>query len=155
MISVRVGTHRFHLRAAAIIRKGEHLLLHRLEGNPFWALPGGRVHAGERAVDTLAREFQEELGTPIEVQELVCVGENYFEADGEPHHEVGLYFEVLLPPASPLRNLDAIHHGVEGLKRLEFRWFRLDELLGVDMRPVSLRRSLASGVVPLHFVQRD
>jgi 8-oxo-dGTP pyrophosphatase MutT (NUDIX family) len=66
MISFRVGDYRFHYRAAAIIRDGDYVLLHRLDGDDFWALPGGRVNPGEQAKDTIVREFREELGAEVE-----------------------------------------------------------------------------------------
>lgn len=155
MISFRIGQHRFQYRAGAIVRQGRHLLLHRLAGDDFWALPGGRVDPGEQAQDTIVREFLEELQLQVECRELVCVGENFFRYDGQPHHEVGLYFSVRIPSSSPLADTDAVHQGVEGSRPLEFRWFEPDELARIDMRPEFLRRALASGSVPVHFVQHD
>jgi hypothetical protein len=40
MISFTTGEWRFHLRAAAIVRNGDFVLLHRMADGPFWALPG-------------------------------------------------------------------------------------------------------------------
>ncbi len=155
MISFRVGQHRFHYRAAAIVRQGNHLLLHRLVGDDFWALPGGRVNPGEEARDTIVREFLEELEVQVECLGLVCVGENFFRYDGEPHHEVGFYFSARFDPSSPITNTDTPHRGVEGSKPLEFRWFELSELLSIDMRPQALQQALASDSLPMHFVERD
>lgn len=39
------------------------------------------------------------------------------------------------------------HLGVEGDKRLEFRWFVCEEVARIDMRPAALQRGLASGQV--------
>lgn len=47
MISVNIAGHRFQLRAAAVVVHGGFVLLHRLQGDAFWALPGGRVEPGE------------------------------------------------------------------------------------------------------------
>ena len=155
MISFRVGQHRFHYRAAAIVRQGDHILLHRLLTDDFWALPGGRVNPGEEASDTIVREFQEELQIGVECQGLVCVGENFFQYGSEPHHEVGFYFAAKIAASSAIADRHRVHLGVEGSKPLEFRWFELGELLTIDMRPQALQRALASGSVPLHFVQHD
>lgn len=154
MISFRAGSHRFHLRAGAVVIDRGHLLLHRLEGDAFWALPGGRVNAGEQACDALEREFLEELGLPVQCKELLCVGENFFEYEREPHHEVGLYFSVALPPDAPVNDKSATHQGVEGNRRLEFRWFSLASLRELDFRPAALRDSLSKALLPTHFVQR-
>ena len=154
MISFRVNSHRFHLRAGAIVLDGGHLLLHRLEEDKFWAIPGGRVEAGEEGSRTIVREFKEELGLTVECIGLLGIGENFFEYQGEPHHEVGLYFSVSLPTETPIRDKQRVHLGVEGHKRLEFKWFALGEIQYIDFRATALRDSLAVGKVPQHFVQR-
>lgn len=154
MISFRINSYRFHLRAGAIALEAEHLLLHRLEGDMFWALPGGRVEAGEEGAQTIVREFKEELELTVTCNELLGIGENFFEYDGEQHHEVGLYFSVTLPVESKVRDKERTHVGVEGDRRLEFKWFPLSALHNIDFRPAALRESLATGAVPTHFVQR-
>lgn len=154
MISFRCGHHRFHLRAAAIVLDDHHLLLHRLEGEAFWALPGGRVNPGESAQQALAREFKEELSTSVEVGALCSTGENFFDDRGEAFHELGLYFAVRLPTGSPLADKSRTHIGQEGHKALEFRWFALSDLPSLDFHPRALRSSLCTGQWPAHFVQR-
>ena len=129
-------------------------MLHKLEGDSFWALPGGRVEAGEEASQTIVREFHEELGISVTCNELLAVGENFFEYDREPHHELGMYFSASLPEYSGIRNTEVLHVGIEGSRRLEFRWFALPELQEIDFRPAVLRDSLVSGKLPPHFVQR-
>ena len=154
MISFRINSHRFHLRAGAIVMEAGHVLLHRLEGDTFWALPGGRVEAGEEGAQTIVREFQEELGLNVVCNELLAVGENFFEYEGEPHHEIGLYFSVSLPIATDIRDTGKLHIGIEGDRRLEFGWFPFPALREIDFRPAALQASLADGKVQAHFVQR-
>jgi ADP-ribose pyrophosphatase YjhB (NUDIX family) len=62
MLSFDAGAWRFNLRAAAIIRNVDRVLLHRLIGDDFWALPGGRVEAGETAQAAVGGEMREEIG---------------------------------------------------------------------------------------------
>ena len=78
MLSLDTPTHRFQVRAAAVIRRGTHVLLHRAEGDPFWALPGGRVEPGEEASATVRRELREEMGVETDVHRLLWVAENFF-----------------------------------------------------------------------------
>ena len=67
MISFDFGSHKFQVRAAAIFIWRSSVLLHRLEDDSFWALPGGRVEPGENAAETVVREMREELE-----QDAVC-----------------------------------------------------------------------------------
>ena len=60
MISFDTAACRFQLRAAAVFLDEGHVLLHRLDGDPVWALPGGRVDPGEHAAAAVVREMQEE-----------------------------------------------------------------------------------------------
>jgi ADP-ribose pyrophosphatase YjhB (NUDIX family) len=153
MISFRSGDGRFHLRAGAVVVDQEHVLLHRLEGDVFWALPGGRIDMGEQGQQTIVREFLEELTLAVECGPLLCAGENFFEYQGEPHHEVSLYFAVTLPQTAFINNKTETHWGTEGNRRLEFGWFPLSELDQLDFRPVALRDALFRGTLPVHFVE--
>lgn len=113
MISSRVGSNRFHYRAVAVIIDDRHLLLRRLECDSFWALPGGRVNAGETGEAAIHREFVEELGVKVVCGPLLCTGENFFEYEGHPHHEEGPCFSVSLFPSSELLAKDRVHAGTE------------------------------------------
>lgn len=58
-----------HAAVAVLQREdGQVLLAERPEGKPWagwWEFPGGKIEAGEAAVDALARELQEELGVVV------------------------------------------------------------------------------------------
>ncbi|MDY0746678.1 NUDIX domain-containing protein [Paucibacter sp. R3-3] len=155
MVSFRTGGHRFNLRAAAVIIEDGYALLHRLEDEPVWALPGGRVELGESAASAVAREMLEEANEHIEGGELLFVVENFFEYDGTPQHEVGLYFRSALQPESRLHDKTVSHKGTESGKALEFCWFQLTELEGVNLHPAFLREALvALPDAVRHVVQR-
>ncbi len=155
MISIAVDSFRFNYRAAAIVVEDDHLLLHRLMGENFWSLPGGRVNAGESAESALRREFNEELETSIDDLTLACVGENFFHYDGERFHEVCLYSHAYLPMGSPLSNKNQAHLGVEEGHHLEFKWFSLNAVHQLDLRPQSVKQGLREGSLPPHFVERE
>jgi 8-oxo-dGTP pyrophosphatase MutT (NUDIX family) len=144
MIAFDIDEHRFHLRAVAVIVEGPRVLLHRLGGDAFWSLPGGRVEAGEDAAQTLRREMLEELDEQVAVGEMLGVLENFFVYEGRRYHELGLYFRVALRPGSRLLAGPGPHEGREGDRVLHVDWFdraRLDE---IDMRPRCLAAWLAA-----------
>lgn len=100
MISADFPTHRFQLRAAAIVADDGFVLLHRPEGATVWALPGGRVAPGEAAQQAILRELAEELGAAVECGSLLYVIENFFTAENKAYHEIGLYFRATLAPGT-------------------------------------------------------
>ena len=154
MISFDIQGHTFHLRAAAVVIEDGWALLHRLKGDAIWALPGGRVDAGEQAASAVVREMMEEADEQVECGELLYVIENFFEHNDSPQHEIGLYFRTVLPPGSRLRDKTRSHAGTEGAKALEFRWFQLAELAQVNLHPALLRAALAAAAAPArHLVQ--
>jgi ADP-ribose pyrophosphatase YjhB (NUDIX family) len=156
MISFDAGTHQFHYRVAAVILRGRDVLLHQLEGDEFWALPGGRVEAGETASQAIVREFNEELGVAVECGEFLGAAENFFSYAGKPHHELGLYFAATPDPPTPLATAEGPYLGIEGERPLRFAWFDRSTLHSIDLRPRFLMDALASEEVRIgHAVQRD
>jgi len=156
MISFDTETHRFNLRAAAIIFHDGHVLLHRIEGDTFWSLPGGRVEPGEDAATTVVREMQEEIGVQVRVERMACVVENFFDYNEQSHHEIGLCFIAAIESGSALLDLTRTHRGSEGGKRLSFSWFARDQLSHIDVRPRGLRDLLSAERIELtHVVQRN
>ncbi|SDR55073.1 NUDIX domain-containing protein [Paraburkholderia fungorum] len=154
MIAFDLGTHRFQFRAAVVITRSDHVLLHQVEGQDFWCLPGGRVEPGERAEQTVIREMREEVGADIDVGKMLWTVENFFSHESRQHHEIGLYFAATLKAGSPMLDLPGRHHGVEGSKRLEFAWFPRVQVSSLDIRPAFLRKFLAqSQLEPAHVVQ--
>jgi ADP-ribose pyrophosphatase YjhB (NUDIX family) len=156
MISFETDGHRFNLRAVAVMLSGDHVLLHRLDGDEYWSLPGGRVEAGEDAATAVAREMREELGLAVTVGRLLWVVENFFASGGRLYHEVGLYFATEAPADARILDLDARHLGDEQGRTLEFAWFDRKALASVDVRPAFLRDALAQETLPFaHVVNRD
>ena len=155
---------RVRQRAAALITHDGRVLLHQLDGDSFWALPGGAIEHGESAAQALVREMHEELGLDlgggISVGALALVAENFFSYAGVAYHEIGLYLHAIPLPGNPLISTPGPYDGVEGSRRLTFAWFSLDEVDRLDIRPAFLRQFLSDLLAPepkgvLHIVHRD
>ena len=153
MISLDTPTHRFHLRAAAVICRDNAILLHRRQTDDFWALPGGRVAPGEDAAKAVARELHEELGLAVQVGSLRLLVENFFTHAGKAHHEVGLYFQVALAAGVLPSNAEPFT-GRE--TDLSFRWFPTTQLAHANVRPSFLKDYLTKPMNAFaHVVHRE
>lgn len=60
----------------------------------FYRPPGGGIQFGERAVDAIEREFNEELGWDVGAGERLTVIENHFTFDGTECHEYAFCYPV-------------------------------------------------------------
>ncbi len=164
MISFDIDHYRYNLRAAALILNGDSVLLHQIEGDDFWFVPGGRVDAGELAAATIVREMQEELAEAVTCDKLLWTVENFFTYRGQKHHELGLYFLTLLQPESRLLTTPGPYSGTEGKLKLHFDWFKLADLHQLDIRPsflanalagLQLNEQLTKQLTAQHIVQRE
>ncbi|HWT60655.1 MAG TPA: NUDIX domain-containing protein [Rhizobium sp.] len=158
MIVLDASNSRFQLRAGALIRANGHILIHRVVGDSFWVLPGGRVEFHEAGAETLAREIEEEIGCTATVGPLRFVIENFFELAGRRVHEVGFYYEAELSNALPFHESAIVHRIRDGAADLEFCWTlpSRDVLDRFNLQPMPLRDLIETkpdGVQ--HLVRRD
>jgi ADP-ribose pyrophosphatase YjhB (NUDIX family) len=131
-ISWRAPGGRFNLRAAAMITRGDEILLCQVDPLGCWFLPGGRVRLGEPSDAALARELTEELGRELPAGRLALIVENIF--TGETlEHELGVYYQLTWPDA--LAD-DDLASGTE--PGHWFRWVPLSELRSVWFEPAGL-----------------
>lgn len=156
MISFDTGTHRFNLRAVAIVLHEDKVLLHRLEGDDFWSAPGGRVEAGELASEAIVRELQEEIAETVSCGPLLWFVENFFTYRSEAHHEVGLYFHASLSPQSRMVRATGSIPGKEKHVMLTYAWFDRSRLGEVEVRPSFLAEALRQPTLEFgHHVHRE
>ncbi|KAA1180193.1 NUDIX domain-containing protein [Rhizobium tropici] len=158
MIVLDSGESRFQLRAGALIRSNDHILIHRTLADKLWSLPGGRVEFHEAGAETLAREIEEEIGCTATVGPLRFIIENFFELSGRRVHEVGFYYEAELSQPLPFHETDIVHRVKDGSAELEFRWAPSTRagLNQFELVPPTLRDLIETTPTGIrHFVRRD
>ena len=102
----------FSYRVGGILKHNGKILLQRPK-NDDYAIIGGHVAAMETSMETLKREFEEELHAKIEVDNLLAIGEIYFPWGKRPCHQICLYYNVhLMDDNIPL---DGVFHGYDEL----------------------------------------
>ena len=131
----------FLYRTAAVALNGDLVLLQRIGDAKFWCLPGGRMEMGETAEAGLKRELREETGLEADVGRLLWVIENFYGQGSLRLHEIGLYFLVRFDPTSPAYKQEWTGQEEDGTE-LTFRWWPVNDLVGVNLLPEMLRRAL-------------
>lgn len=155
MITYRKNGIRFNYRIAGVSIHKSRVLLHRLEKDNFWALPGGRCELLENSRDALAREYCEETGFNVVIGRPLWFLENFFNNDNEQNHEVSMIYMVDFPKECGCLDKD-VFYGVEESEKIIFKWFNLDDISELELYPTFLRSGLKSLPQTLeHKIHRD
>ncbi|MBR3840541.1 MAG: NUDIX hydrolase [Erysipelotrichales bacterium] len=157
-ILFRTDEYVFSYRVAGICIQNGKVLLQKPTNDTAFAFPGGHVTFGETNELTLIREYQEEIGVDISVDELKWVGEIFFPWGNKPCHQICLYYLVNID--SNNIPLDGVFMGKEEIEgrsfNLEFHWVPLNELKNIEVYPtnvVELMNHINDGVQ--HFIYRE
>ena len=148
----------FSYRVAGICINNGKVLLQKPTNDNAFAFPGGHVEFGETNVQTLIREFKEEIGVDISVGDLKWVAEIFFPWGNRPCHQICLYYIVDITSNNiPLEGMFIGKEKIEGRKfDLEFHWIPISELNNIDVYPtnvVELMNKIDGGVQ--HFVYQE
>jgi len=76
------------IAAALLLNASGQTLLVRKRGTQAFMQPGGKIDAGERPIEALARELHEELGLRIDPADALALGAFSAPAANEPGYQV-------------------------------------------------------------------
>ncbi|MCL1882151.1 MAG: NUDIX hydrolase [Defluviitaleaceae bacterium] len=139
MIFFKTDNGRFNFRVAGLIIRDNRVLIHRLKGDDFFVLPGGRVEFMENTEQTLIREMQEELNICVEIDRLLWIGEQFFEMYGEQYHEISFYYLLSADIAVPDADFFEV---VEDERVYEFKWVKMDDLKNEVFYPIFVKERI-------------
>jgi len=127
----------------AVITRNDSILLQRKlddNGNERYALPGGAQEHGERLMDALQRECEEEIGTRVEVIDLLFVGDYFKQRQTNPpttRQLVEFLFACSVEPDYQAQN------GPRPDKhQVEVLWVPLDQLVDINLVPADYAKLL-------------
>ena len=89
----------------------------------FYRCLGGGIEFGETSEDALKREFKEELGIDIEIEEYCGIAENIFTFQGKKAHEIVLLYNVKIKDEDYQEKYRMIDDDGEG----EAIWVNVDD----------------------------
>lgn len=131
----------FSYRVGGVLIKNDKILLQKPKNDDF-AIIGGHVSSFETTVQTLKREYEEELHTQIEVDRLFAVGEVFFSLCNKPWHSICMYYKIHLLNDDDIPS-DGSFHGYDDFDNeridLDFCWVPLEKLKnGLKVYPKEL-----------------
>jgi len=149
----------FSYRVAGLLIKNNKILLQHPISDAGYAIPGGHVSLGETSEETLIREFREEIGVDIKVENLKWVGEIFFPWGDKPCHQINLFYKVTLTEDTQIP-LHGEFYGIEKIDndsfKLEFSWMDLKDILNVELYPTNAKELLLNNSKEIkHFVYRE
>ena len=155
MITYKEGKYRFIYRVAGLLIHNNKALLHRLESDNFWALPGGRVELMENSYDAVLREMKEETGEDAKLIRLLWIVENFFANTNLENHEICFYYLLSFSDTNPLLQMTEFD-GIENGINLIFKWYDLDELQNTVLYPTFLKTKICNLLPEIeHIVHVD
>ena len=149
----------FSYRVGGILIRNDKILLQRPK-NDDYAIIGGHVSSLETTIDTLKREYEEELNAKIEIDRLMAIGEIFFPWGNKPCHQICLYYKIHLVNENDIP-LEGTFQGYDDLGNeridLDFSWVPLDELQnGLKVYPLELMPHIVNYKNEIvHFVSKQ
>ncbi len=143
-ICLDMNEYRVNLRVAAIVRRGDAVLLCRPPGHDWWFLPGGRIKVNEDSLTAMRRELTEEIGPGFEVRKPTVIVENFFDLEDRRFHEICTVYEVTWHGGLIAATVDDVQE--------EFDWFSLAELRDVVLKPDLIKQRILNPQTELELI---
>ncbi len=132
-----------------LVRNGRVLLQREKDGNEY-AFPGGTVKLGESTMETLLREWKEELGAKIEIEKFLWSEESFWRLDGKIRQTICFYYLIGLTGNTKLPSAQRDNDNIV------FEWKTLEELSKLILYPVFASFELQNiDNRPKHFILRE
>lgn len=130
-----------HIGVYALAIKDDFVLLIKKARGPYtgkWDLPGGSLEFGEKPLEGLSREVQEETGLSVQKSDLLNVLSHtvaYELADGEKEemHHLGIIYNALLNLSGKLKT------GADGEDSNGASWLKITEIGDDQLSPFAIQ----------------
>jgi 8-oxo-dGTP diphosphatase len=132
----------FGVRVAAVVEREGALLLvchQKLDRDPYWVLPGGRLEPGETIPECAGRELAEETGLTAGFSGVLYVSE--FLRQGRHTIDVVARMSLEGEAEASLGSDPEVEPGTKPTLR-EVRWVSEEELREIELLPASIKERL-------------
>lgn len=153
-LRIMVDDVKFSVRAAAVIKKDNKILFQQKKGDEVWALPGGAIEVLERGKDVLKRELEEEIGlTEVEVIRPLWFVEYFFTLDNMPWHQYIIGYLLDIKDENIINKEE--FKGIEKDKDIIYKWFNINEINDVNIKPNYLKDKLINMKEEFEFIEEE
>lgn len=153
-LRLMIGDVKFSVRAAAVLKKDNKILFQQKKGDKVWALPGGAIEVLERAKDVLKRELEEEIGlTDVDVIRPLWFVEYFFTLDNMPWHQYIIGYLLDIKDENIINKEE--FKGIEKDKDIIYKWFNINEINDVNIKPNYLKDKLINMKEEFEFIEEE
>ena len=139
-INIKIYDYILNSRAVAIIIKNNKILFQKRKQDEFWALPGGKIRIDETGEEAIKRELTEELGIEnSHIKRVHSISEYFFTFNKNKYHQY-IFAYIVETNNNLLENKE--FEGIEQNENLLFKWFDIDLLYDVPIKPDFLKQNL-------------
>jgi len=155
-ITLKINGGYFRYRVGAIIINSDKILMVKNESFPFYYSVGGCVGYNETSEDAILREVFEETSVRFEIDRLIYIHENFFEAEWlnfSPCHEIAFYY--LMKETNEIENIVCKSTVFNGIKE-SIHWIPILDLHKHHFYPEFFKSELSCLRNDIgHFVTKD
>ena len=155
-ITLKIDGGYFIYRVGAIIINNDNVLLATNESFPFYYSVGGRVDYNETSENAILREVYEETSVRFEIDRLIFIHENFFEAEWlhySPCHEIAFYY--LMKETEKAKNVVCKSIVLNGIKE-SIHWIPIPDLHKYHFYPEFFKTELSCLRNDIgHFITKD
>lgn len=156
-IKIKNEHYTFKFRVSGIIIRDNKVLMVEMDDAGFFCLPGGHVELGETTEEAMLREMKEETNKDTYIKKYLGNIENFFiNKHNIGIHEIAFYYLMDFKEDVKLKDLTRIENDEGTDVKLNFKWFDLDKLNDVNIKPTFLKEILTSENLEFnHLVIKD
>ena len=157
-IKIKNEHYTFKFRVSGVIIKDNKILLLEMDDAGFFCLPGGHVELGETTEEAMIREMMEETTKETYIKKYLGNIENFFINKKNINiHEIAFYYLMDFKEDNiDIKDLIRIEDDQGTKVKLNFKWFDLNELDNINIKPEYLKKILTKDNLEFnHLIIKD